>query len=257
MLANTDALMVPMFESPFTEQDIAAIKQLRIISPNLACQKHLRDHFGISTDMLRLPIDLSKYEFRQRDRARVFLHNAGSLGQELRKGTDYAVRAWQKSGLGKYGFVLHVHAFLPPPLGLQNLIERDPAGIAWDRTFESSVNAIYETADVLLCCSRAEGDSMVLPEAMAHGLPCIYPDYQPVNEVTLGAPWAVPVANTTPIPWYARGTHHHIDIDELAATLQSVATLDLQEESILAREMVAQHHDLALLRKRWEGAILA
>lgn len=256
-LKHADALMVPMFESPFTKKDAGAISRLRVISPNEACAEHMRVHYDVESEVLRSPLDLDEFPFRERERAQVIVHNAGSLGQQLRKGTDLAVRAWQRSGLGREGLRLVLHAFLPPTPELAQLIGADPQGIEWRREFASHPSAIYEAGDVLLHCARAEGDALTTVEAMACGLPVIYPDYAPVSEVALGGPWAVQIERETPIPWHQIAVHHHLDVQSCTETLRWAAGADLRGYSREAWRLAELHHDLRRLRERWTTAILA
>jgi glycosyltransferase involved in cell wall biosynthesis len=207
--------------------------------------------------VLRMPMDLRDYPFRLRQRAKVFLHNAGSLGQAMRKGTDLAISAWQISGLGRKGYTLRIHSFMPCPPELSALIAQDAAGIDWTGSFSQDLRDILAPADVLLHTARAEGDAQVSAEAMACGIPAITPNYAPCNEVAIGHNWTIPVASRTPIPWNPAVQHHHIDVRACAEILQHIAQSDLHQPSRIGRLMVEAQYSLDALRPRWESAILA
>jgi glycosyltransferase involved in cell wall biosynthesis len=251
--ADTDALWVPMAEQAGTDEEIRPGG--RIIAPNEWARRHMRAHFGIESRVLRLPFDARAVTFRRRGEARVWLHNAGSLGARLRKGTDLAIQAWQRSGLGHDRRRLRIHSWLPCPANLRELIDRDPHGIEWTGVQAVDPRDLLADADVLLHTARLEGDAMTTVEAMASGIPAIVPNYAPCNEVVTPGNWRVALASSAPAPWYERALVHEIDVERCAEVLRW-SVRNLGEHSEQARESAIQAHDTDALREAWREDIL-
>lgn len=255
---GTDALWVPMAEQAGTDAEFAdRADGGSIICPNHWSRRHMRAHFGPVAPVLRLPFDAESMPYRERGEARIWLHNAGSLGARLRKGTDLAIRAWQASGLGQdKRRKLRIHSWLPCPPDLRTLIDTAPAGIEWTGVQAATVADVLQDADVLLHTARMEGDSMTTAEAMACGMPVIFPDYGPVNEVTISGNWAVRLASASPAPWYQRALVHEIDVERCAAILRW-SCRNLAEYSAEAHLAAIRAHGSADLVEAWRAAILA
>lgn len=88
---------------------------------------------------------------------------------------------------------------------------------------EDSMPDLYRSADVLVSSSRGEGFGLPMQEAMACGLPVIFPDATALPEFCFG--WRVPVhlepAHGVGSPWYTyRSNWYAVNTGDLAQTMR-------------------------------------
>lgn len=108
-----------------------------------------------------------------------FFHSAGMGGVGMRKGTDLAVRAFQKV-TGNARLIIHSQVGVDTFGEVAALIENDPR----IEFIEATVGApgLYHCGDVYIYPSRLEGIGLTIAEALACGLPVITTDNAPMNE---------------------------------------------------------------------------
>lgn len=213
------------------------------------------------------PVDTARFSFRERATpARVFLHCAGHLGMNYRKGTPEAVagfaEAWRR-GLPD-GCKLIVRSQKPIealPVETSRAIASCPA-IDFRHEDLERVEDLYAEGDAYLYTARLDGQSLVPLESMACGLPTFVTDAAPMNdhacnEASTGA------FNAMRIP--ANGTERvrlveldvplwKCSIDSLAYAIQYAA---MTPRCVLAtvardqREWVEREASWGALRPRW------
>lgn len=126
------------------------------------------------------PVDTEKIEFRQRPRAaREFIHNAGNIGIDGRKGTLEAVRAFTKTK--NPDITLKVNSQVLLTEEILNVIRSDRRITFFVKNHESYAD-LYKEGDALIYTPHYDGQALVSAEAMAAGMPVITINAAPMNE---------------------------------------------------------------------------
>lgn len=110
----------------------------------------------------------------------VFFHSAGFGGVNNRKGTDLAIKAFQRV---KGNVKLILHSQVPLSKYGNDALEiarNDPRVEFIEKTVPAP--GLYHLGDVFIYPSRLEGIGLCVPEALACGLPVITTDNAPMNE---------------------------------------------------------------------------
>jgi glycosyltransferase involved in cell wall biosynthesis len=140
------------------------------VAPTHSCAAMLTQvGLGARTEMIPHVIDTTRFAFRRRERADVFLHCRGWDDGD-RKGTQFV---WETARrCPEIPFVVRAQAHLAVdwPDNVRLLGPTD------------APEAQYEDGDVALQPSRYEGVGLPILEAMACGLPTLVPDVPPMNE---------------------------------------------------------------------------
>lgn len=165
----------------------------RFIAPTRACLMMLEQTgFGRRTTYVPCPIDTTRFAFRQRERAELFVHFRGWGGHLERKGTNIVLEAARRC------------PDVPFLIRGQRPLEGEwpPNARSVGPTLHPEEQ--YAIGQVAIQPSRWEGIGLQILEAMACGLPTIVPNAPPMNEypadeqllvaagarpVMLGQPW--------------------------------------------------------------------
>jgi glycosyltransferase involved in cell wall biosynthesis len=120
-------------------------------------------------------LDLSRFAARKiTGPGRLFIHNAGLVDPDDRKGTRDAIRAFKKVKRDDIRLIVRMQkeAALPP---LDSRIELQVGNVA-------NPEELYATGDVAIQPSKMEGIGFMVIEPVCAGLPVITINYPPMNE---------------------------------------------------------------------------
>lgn len=248
-LQSGQKIYVPMWEqrSAQPESENASV----VISVTKKTAEFLRAANRIESVYLPWPVDLAP-EPRRVSSVRNILHNAGSLGGNLRKGTPQAISIFQHSGLAARGCRLIVHSWADMPPEIAKLIASKPDGIVWTNTFHDDVHKIYEGVDLLLMPTKMEGHALVALEAMSHGVPALVTNAAPINEYEDDPLYKIPVEGYAQSPLNA--PYAHVNVGAGAERLRQIADLPpstLLDKSRAVREFVEREMSWEVLGSRW------
>jgi glycosyltransferase involved in cell wall biosynthesis len=193
------------------------------IAPTHFCAALLEEcGFGRRTCYVPHPVDTTKFAFRERERAEVFVHFRGWGGYRERKGTGIVLRAARRCPQ------------VPFAIGCQS-----PPRSQWSAKIAvfgptATPEEQYTLGDVAIQPSRWEGVGLSILEAMASGLPTIVADAPPMNEYPADAELLMP-ATPHPVmlgrPWIAWEIHSAV----LAETIRRLHGQNIAELSRRAR----------------------
>ena len=245
--------LMPMYESGNTAENVA--KADEIISPTHICQQHIIEHYGKDSRLLPIPFSVDEFPYRKRTSVKRVLHNAGSLGQRMRKGTPAAIEIFQKSGVARHGVELLIRSWVEPPAEMREMIAREPDGIVWDVGFCDPLWAAYEDSDLLLHTAKVEGYGMPVPEAMACGCPVLCAGYAPMTEFEDEPDYQIPIGMIEPSPVNPRAYHQHVDTDAGASMLADICGRGLGSRSMEVRDKIRRALDWSVWRDEWEEAM--
>lgn len=128
-----------------------------------------------NTVVLPWPLDLTKLPRRTiTGPARIFIHNAGIVDGDDRKGTRDAIRAFRRVPRGDIRLIVR----LQKPADLPELDER----ITLEVGNLTEVADLYRIGDACIQPSKMEGIGFMVLEAAASGFPVITTDAPPMNE---------------------------------------------------------------------------
>ena len=216
----------------------------RFIAPTRACREVLvRAGYGDRALYLPCPIDTTRFAFRVRERANVFVHFRGWGGHEGRKGTDLVVAAARRCP--DIPFII---------CGQRAVDEVLPDNVQVYGPFDDPEEQ-YTMGDVAIQPSRWEGIGLQVLEAMACGLPAIVPDAPPLNEYPNGAGLRVR-ARPRPIVLAQCWTAWETDVDGLVAAIRRLHGRPIAALSRDARRRV-ELRSWSRLRRRYNRALTA
>lgn len=209
---------------------------------------------GARVTLVQLP---TEYQFRQRHRARHFVHNGGYLG----------VRA--KGGVMREGTMTLIQAmhYVQSPIRLtirvqENVPAQYQAICAQDPRIEYLPQHIpyedlYAEGDVAVGAQRWNGCSLPLQEAFAAGMLVMNTNRYPMN-TWLPAEPLVPVWRYIPKSAIGRPYMEFDEADvspqDLAATIDKWYDRDIQSYSTLGARWAAQH-SWAALESKWREVL--
>lgn len=258
---NSRALFVPMWEqgltlheAPLADEIVCVTKYTRqYIDEHSPADPFSGRRCPCTRHYLPWPVATEHIAARRVGRVKTILHNAGSLGGNLRKGTDAAIVMFQRSGLARDGVLLVIHSWMAPTPMLSAQIAHAPDGIVWTRRFLERPEDIYDeyTPDLLLMPSKIEGHALVALEAMARGVPALVTNSAPINEYEQDDEFLLPVAQYEASP--LGGPYALVDLDAGAERLRRVCMRDLSDKSIESREYVRKFMSWRALGEAWES----
>lgn len=206
------------------------------------------------TAVIPWPIDLREFPEREiNGPAQMFVHNSGMVEQDDRKGFLETVAAFHAVELPGIRLIVRTQNEVQLPLHDQRIT------LQCDNLARRE--ALYETGDVLVQPSKAEGLGFAILEGMAAGMPVITTDYPPMNEL-------VKDHN------FLAGTHfgkrpgvqsHYIPqahlkkprVASLARKIAWAARHDVGKAARANRKYVSEVHDPARVRAQWQELLCA
>jgi glycosyltransferase involved in cell wall biosynthesis len=208
------------------------------------------------------PVDTEALKFRLRaGKAKTFVHNAGNIGLNGRKGTKEAVHAFAMAAQANSEIRLLVRAQRALPPDLAEYISRCNANfddrIVLDVRSRATVAELYEEGDVLIQAPLYEGHALTALEGMAAGFPVITTDAEPMNEYSqLGDPLLVPVRERMPAGTINPAYEITLpDVGQMAKAIIYCAENDMSEFSDRNRRFVEEEYSWGHLGDRWRDVL--
>jgi glycosyltransferase involved in cell wall biosynthesis len=162
--------------------------------------------------VLPFPVNTDKIKFRERKVAKTFLHIAGNRGYMDRNGTNIVLDA------------------IPLLKSEAKIIIKDQRNMP-----EPEYEHLYDEGDVLLYPRRHSGQSLVMNEAMAAGLPIMMTDMAPQNTI-LPKEMLIPVKRMGAIDIRRRIEFAEIDPIAVAEKVDELYNQSIWLNSKLSRE---------------------
>jgi glycosyltransferase involved in cell wall biosynthesis len=223
-----------------------------------ACPSQFTDkivrRFGFqNTVVLPWPLDLEKLPRRDvSGPARIFVHNAGIVDLDDRKGTRDTIRAFMRVKRDDIRLIVRMQKSesMPPMDGrIEVKVGNCP-----------DVRDLYETGDVCIQPSKMEGLGFMVLEPVACGLPVVTTNYPPMNEMVRQP------AMRCALRWFKRRahatrwtSHAHLRLPrerDLTAKIAWCANHDLGPVSRENRAWSETHFEKTALLKIWSQALL-
>lgn len=205
-----------------------------------------------NTCVLPWVIDLNKFRDRKvTGPGRLFIHNAGLVDHDDRKGTRDTILAFRKVARRDIRLIVR----LQKPVDLPELDERIEVHIG----NVESVSDLYSTGDVCIQPSKMEGIGFMVVEPACSGIPVITTDYPPMNEfiaqpeLRCATRWFRKKA--FPSQWIP---HAHLklpSVSDLARRIEWAANHELMEISRQNRSWAEMTFDPAALRRLWSATL--
>lgn len=165
---------VPMWEwFRGTDEDWSRIDVL--LCPSEFCRQIVGDYGFRNASQVTWALDLARFPRREIDgTARVFIHNAGLIDHDDRKGTRDTISAFRRVTRQDIRLVVRMQK----PAELPALDERIEVRIGNVATPE----ALYTEGDVAIQPSKMEGMGFMVLEPVCCGIPTITTDYPPMSD---------------------------------------------------------------------------
>lgn len=194
------------------------------------------------------PVDLSHLPSREIEgTARLFVHNAGLVDLQDRKGTADTIRAFRKVKNPEIRLVVRMQKEAKMP-ALDDRIQLQVGNIA-------DFSELYREGDVAIQPSKMEGLGFMVIEPSVCGIPTITTDYPPMNEFVTDRRLLVKPQwgkrRAFPSAWIK---HAHLRIPQtgdLARKIAWCADNDLSEISRQSRVAAVERYDPAKVVAAW------
>lgn len=229
------------------------------IAPSYRCYQEVPFDSKI---FLPYPVDTKLFEYRQRtDRAKTFLHCAGSGGMNGRKGTQEAIQGFCLAA-GSLKDEVDIRMIVRSQQGVGGPVSAAMA-YGFERIrFEGATENredLYKEGDVLIATHFYDGHFLVGLEAMASGMPVITTDASPMNEF-----WPPDESQllvdviSKEKPSGLVNPHCMMNIPnvaDIADKIRYCATHDMSLISARNREIAETENSWGVLRERWKKAV--
>lgn len=245
------SVCVPMWEW-FTGWDAKWNEVTLIACPNHFAEKIVRAFGFAHATVLPWTIDLEQFPARTIEgQARVFVHNAGLVDANDRKGTSDTINAFRRVRQSDVKLIVRMQKEAQLPK-LDERIEVRVGNVA-------NASELYGEGDVAIQPSRMEGLGFMVLEPVCAGMPVITTDYPPMSE------WVRQPELRCTLKWFKRrafGTqwikHAHLRlprIADLARRIEWCAENDLGAISSSNRAWALETFAAARTRSLWAAAI--
>lgn len=217
--------------------------------PTRYTQQVVRSYGYQNVAHITWPLDISKLLPRQiSGPARHFIHNAGLVDSDDRKGTRVTIKSFCRMKREDVRLTVRLQKEVPlPPVDhrVEILIGNLP-----------NPADLYASGDICVQPSKMEGIGFMVLEPVCAGMPVITTDYPPMNEMIqqpelrCRTRWLKRKA--FPTNWI---THAHLklpSISDLTRRMEWAATNDLSSTSIANRAWAERKFDPFILRRSWE-----
>ena len=223
------------------------------VCPSQFTQQIVCSYGFTNTCYLPWPIDLTKLPIREvRGPARHFIHNAGLVDHDDRKGTRDTIQAFSRLTRKDIRLTVRMQKTVPlPPVDERVKIVVGNL---------SSVSDLYTTGDVCVQPSKMEGIGFMVLEPACAGIPVLTTDYPPMSEYIQQAElrcrprWRKRKAFAS--QWIR---HAHLklpNIRDLARRMDWAASTDLSAISVANRQWAEATFNAEALRAAWSEVLL-
>jgi len=241
---------VPMWE--WFKGDASEWKYCNLfVCPSRFTEKIVRSYGFTNTCYLPWPLDLVKLPQRHvSGPARHFIHNAGLVDRDDRKGTRDVIQAFCRLKRSDIRLTVRMQkeAPLPPFDGRVKVVVGNLGNVA----------DLYSTGDVCVQPSKMEGIGFMVLEPACVGMPVITTDYPPMNEFILQREllcrtrWRKRKAYATQ---WVRHTHLKLPrIRDLKCRMEWAASTDMAAISKANRQWAEATFNPESLRQAWAQA---
>lgn len=197
-------------------------------------------------------LDLSRFAARSiSGPARLFIHNAGIVDPQDRKGTAETIRAFRKVRNEEIRLLVRMQkpAKLPK---LDTRIELQVGNL-------DDPAALWATGDVAIQPSKMEGNGFMVIEPLLAGMPTVTLDYPPMNEYVLQPEMVVrkkPFKRRAfPTAWVPHAHLRLPSVSDLARRIAWCADNDLGPISRANRAWAERLFAPEVIRSRWNDAL--
>jgi len=222
-----------------------------------ACPSHfteeiIRSYGFKNTCVLTWPLDLAKFPKRRvTGPARHFIHNAGLVDADDRKGTRDTIKAFCRMKRSDVRLTVRMQKLVPLP-PLDDRVEILSGNL-------QSVADLYLTGDICVQPSKMEGIGFMVLEPVCSGLPVITTNYPPMNEYVRQADLRCRTK------WFKRKafathwiSHAHLklpSIRDLTRRMEWAAETDMSTISTYNRQWAEATFDPHFLRESWSECL--
>ena len=225
-----------------------------ILCPSQFTRRIVESYGWKTARVVTEPLDLRRLPAREvRGPARLFVHNAGIVDPDDRKGTADTIRAFKRVRRGDVRLIVRVQkpADLPEP---DDRIELRFGSLP-------DHGALYAEGDVALQPSKMEGIGFMVIEPVICGLPTVTLDYPPMSEHVLQPELRIAKR------WFKRSCfprragavrHAHLRLPRMGDFVRRIewcAAHDLTEISRANRARSVVRYDVGRLRDEWSGVL--
>jgi glycosyltransferase involved in cell wall biosynthesis len=222
------------------------------VCPTRFTEGIVRRYGWTNTCVLPWSLDLSKFADRSiSGPGRLFIHNAGLVDHDDRKGTRDTILAFRDVSRRDIRLIVRVQKKVDLP-------ESDDRIEVQVGNFPN-VSDLYSTGDVCIQPSKMEGIGFMVVEAVCCGIPVITTDYPPMNE------FVVQPELRCATRWFRRKafpsqwiSHAHLKVprrSDLRRRIEWAASHDLAEVSRQNRHWAETTFDKANLNQLWSGVL--
>ena len=223
------------------------------VCPSQFTQQIVRSYGFTNTCFLPWPIDLAKLPLRiVGGPARHFIHNAGLVDADDRKGTRDTIRAFSLLTRKDIRLTVRMQKTVPLP-PVDERVEIVVGNL-------SSVADLYTTGDICVQPSKMEGIGFMVLEPTCAGIPVITTDYPPMSEYIQQAELRCRPRWRKRKAFASRWIRHaHLklpNIRDLTRRMEWAASTDLRSISVSNRQWAEATFNPDVLRATWSEALL-
>jgi glycosyltransferase involved in cell wall biosynthesis len=221
--------------------------------PSRFTEKIVRSYGYTNTCHLTWPLDLTKFPARKIfGPARHFIHNAGLVDHDDRKGTRDTIEAFCRIKRKDIRLTVRMQKTVPLPQ-MDDRVEVLTENLR-------SVSDLYLTGDICVQPSKMEGIGFMVIEPASAGMPVITTNYPPMSEFIQQSELKCKTR------WFKRRAfasqwigHAHLKlpcIRDLTCRMEWAASSEMSSFSIANRQWAESAYDPGLLQTIWSKALL-
>lgn len=198
-------------------------------------------------------LDIDRFPARQiTGPARLFVHNAGLVDAQDRKGTCDTITAFKKVKRKDIRLLVRIQKEVQLP-------EIDDRITVQFGNLSDPVE-LYATGDVAVQPSKMEGIGFMVLEPFASGMPVITVDYPPMNEYVTKREMLVRKRwfkrRAYPTQWVRHAHLRLPDNNDLARKIEWCAANDMTQIALSNRQAAESIFSKAAIRRQWQEALL-
>jgi glycosyltransferase involved in cell wall biosynthesis len=221
--------------------------------PSRFTERIVRSYGHTNVCHLTWPVDLAKFPERKVfGPARLFIHNAGLVDHDDRKGTRETIEAFGRVKREDIRLIVRMQKVVPLPV-VDNRIQIESGN-------RESVSDLYAIGDICIQPSKMEGLGFMVLEPACSGMPVITTDYPPMSEFIQQPELRCKTR------WFKRKAfasqwirHAHLKrpcIRDLSRRIEWAASSDMQSISLANRQWAESMYDPRVLQTDWSQALL-